>query len=258
MEKRALQDFLEDLCFGAGRLTLKARESLSGLKINAKRDKDYVTETDVAAEEYITSRIKAEFPEHSILGEEMGLTEGSGERWIIDPIDGTNSFMHGLPFYCISVAFERDGEVQLGGVYAPVLDEFFIGIKGAGAFLNDKKISVSSTKDIGMSMAVTGFACLREGKTEYGLRLFNNVVPNVRDIRRHGSAAIDTCYLAAGRFDLYWENFLNIYDLAAAKLILEEAGGILTDFSGTGENLYSEVAASNNRLHSKVLELLNK
>ncbi|MGE4285827.1 MAG: inositol monophosphatase [Phycisphaerae bacterium] len=253
-----MKDFLKTICIEAGELTLKYKHKDSALKIDAKSEKDFVTEADLAVEKLLVERILAKYPAHSILGEETGAHAGSEYRWIIDPIDGTNCFMHGHPFYSISIAIEKGDTLELAAVYAPVLGELFMAQRGKGATLNDVPIAVSETTETNNAMVATGFACLRENKAKQGLKLFCDVVPHVRDVRRHGSAAMDVCYVACGRFDFYWESYLNIYDVAAGRLILEEAGGRLTDFSGGQTKLYSEVAASNGVIHSELLRLLNK
>lgn len=250
-------DFLKEICIEAGELTLQYRQCLSALKVNAKSEKDFVTEADVAVEKLLVERILAKYPDHGILGEETGERCGSEYRWIIDPIDGTNSFMHGQPTYSISIALEKNGALELGAVCVPAFGELFMAQRGKGATLNGAPICVSGSAEMKLAMAATGFACLRENKAADGLKVFCSVVPHVRDVRRYGSAAIDLCYVACGRFDLYWENYLNIYDVAAGQLILEEAGGKITDFSGGKSKLYGEVAASNGALHAELLRLLS-
>lgn len=252
------QDFLKDIIIKAGDISLEYRNRLSSVRIDRKSAKDLVTEADVAVEKYIVSRIRENFPSHSILGEETGSFAGDSNRWIIDPIDGTTSFVHKQPFYSVSIALEQDGAVTNAAVYAPVLQELFSAEKGKGSYLNDEKISVSDCDVIEDCMLATGFACLRSGLEENNMPIFANLMPKIRGIRRYGSAAIDACYVACGRLDGYWELNLNIYDLAAGKLILEEAGGICTDFNRSDKELYSKVLATNGLLHKPLSDIINQ
>jgi myo-inositol-1(or 4)-monophosphatase len=247
-----MQEFLEDIIKQAGELTLEYRKRLSTVRVDRKSAKDLVTEADVAVEKLITAAIKNKYPAHSILGEETGLTKGDDSRWIIDPIDGTVSFVHQQPFYSVSIALERNGVITNAAVYAPVLGELFTAVKGGGAFLNGKAIKVSRCDVLGDSLLATGFACIRSGLAENNLPIFTKMMPLIREVRRYGSAAIDCCYVACGRLEGFWEYNLNIYDVAAGRLIVEEAGGKFSDFNETDSKLYSQVLATNGILHSQI------
>ncbi len=253
-----MKDFLEDTIRQAGGLSLEYRKRLSSLQVNRKSAKDLVTEADVAVEEFICERIKQAFPSHSILGEESGKTDGDENCWIIDPIDGTTSFVHHQPFYSVSIALQKADESILGAVYAPVLDELFIAEKGGGAELNGKKITVSDCRELPESVLATGFACLRADHKDNSLPIFNELMPIIRAVRRFGSAAVDLCYVACGRLDGFWEMNLNIYDIAAGKLILEEAGGVCTDFAASPDKLCEEVLAANPAIHSKISQIITE
>jgi len=247
---------LTDLITQAGEISLQYRDKLSDLKVSRKTPKDLVTEADVAVEKYIVGRIKEAYPEHAILGEESGEHSGNEYRWIIDPIDGTTSFVHHQPFYAVSIALEKAGELILAAVNAPVLGELFQGQKGGGATLNGQQIHVSQSQSISESVLATGFACLRSDLVHNNLPYFNRIAPVARGIRRFGSAAIDMCYVAAGRTDGFWELNLHIYDVAAGILILNEAGGRVTDFSDQPITDCSEIVATNSHIHKELTTVL--
>ena len=227
------------------------------MRVDPKSEKDFVTEADIAVENYLIEQIKQAWPDHSILAEETGAQSGSDWRWVIDPIDGTASFMHNLPYYSISIALEHKGAPVLAAVNAPALGELFFAEKGNGATLNGKPIHVSDCDTLTDAMLATGFACLRHNLAHNNLPYFNALAPRIRDIRRHGSAAIDLAYVACGRFDGYWELNLNAYDVAAGMLICTEAGGRVTDFSGhRTDNLPREILATNGKLHDELSNIL--
>ena len=251
-----MQDFLRDVVFSAGALSLEYRRRLGELEVSHKSKRDMVSEADIAVEEYIVGRINKEYPGHGVLGEEGG-EHGCGQyRWIIDPIDGTTSFLRGQPFYSISIAVEKDGEVILGAVNAPVLGELFTAAKGGGAFLNDQPIKVSKVKELAGCVLATGFACMRYEKERNNMPYFAKIMPLITGIRRCGSAAIDMCYTACGRLDGFWELNLNIYDLAAGILIAEEAGGMVSDFSGAAVSDYKEIVCTNGLVHGELVGII--
>ncbi|MBA3009701.1 MAG: inositol monophosphatase [Proteobacteria bacterium] len=249
--------FLKNLITRAGEMCLKEHNNLKISDVEFKNPKDLVTITDKKVEAFIIREITSRYPDHDILGEETGRS-GSSSRflWIIDPIDGTISFFHGQPFYAVSIALEKDGELILGAVYAPVLGQLFHGEKGKGAFLNDVPIHVSDTKVLMDAVMATGFACLRDGLTHNNLIYFNTIVPKLRDIRRYGSAAIDLCYVACGKLDGFWEMNLNLYDIAAGVLIVKEAAGKVSDFLGCNEFPEKGIVAANPDLHSQLTDML--
>jgi myo-inositol-1(or 4)-monophosphatase len=254
-----MKDFLREIVLAAGAMSLDYRSRLGELEVNHKSRKDMVSEADIALEEYLVGRIKEQYPDHAILGEESGSHAGSGGwRWIIDPIDGTTSFVRGQAYYSISVGVEKDGEFVLGAVYAPVLDELFTAEKGGGAFLNGEPISVSNETELVGCIMATGFACMRYDEKHNNMPYFAKVMPQIADIRRCGSAAVDMCYVACGRFDGFWELNLNIYDLAAGILIAKEAGATISDFSGSPVSDYKEILCTNGRVHDLMVDVLSK
>lgn len=250
--------FVKRLAVQAGQICSQEQKTITSNDITRKTPKDLVTKTDKKVEAFIVKEIKKAFPGQGILGEETGHhRQESPYLWIIDPIDGTTSFIHGQPFYAVSIALEKNGELILGAVYAPVFDQLFYAEKNKGAFLNGSPIQVSGTDQLIDAVMATGFACLRAEQEKNNLLHFNHIVPQLRDIRRYGSAAMDLCYLAWGRLDGYWEMNLNIYDIAAGALILTEAGGRISDFTGANDFPEQGVAAANPLLHPLLIRNLN-
>jgi myo-inositol-1(or 4)-monophosphatase len=251
-----MKDFIVELLGPASQMALEYREKLSGLQVNHKSTKDFVTEADQAIEKKIRETIRCHFPDHALCGEEYG-NEGEGRhRWIVDPIDGTSSFVFGQPFFSISIAYEYDGVVQCGAVCSPVLSETFIAEKSKGAELNGKPIKVSQRNQLNQCILSTGFACIRADLEKNNLPYVNALLPKLCDMRRYGSAALDLAYVAAGRLDGFWELNLNLYDIAAGKLLVEEAGGKVSDFQG--KQLGSEIPqifASNGIIHQEIIKL---
>jgi len=246
-------DFIKSLALEAGKLGLEESARLQDVDIHFKNEKDLVTSADRKVEAYIIGRIKEEFPGHDIYGEETGMLEnGSDYQWVIDPIDGTASFVHELPFYSVSIALRHKGKTIQAAVYSPRLEELFYAEKGHGAFLNEKRLKVSKRTRLVESILATGFACLRENWTDNNLKYFNRIMPVIRDIRRHGSAALDLCYVAAGRFDGFWEMNLKPYDYAAGILIVKEAGGKLCDFEGGSDYSGKGIIATNGKIDAEL------
>jgi myo-inositol-1(or 4)-monophosphatase len=215
-----------------------------------------VTEADIASETAIIEVIKQEFPNHFILSEEAGeIIMDSEYKWIIDPIDGTVNFANGIPLCCVSIGLERAGEVIMGAVYNPNLNEFFFAQKGFGATLNDKKIQVSEKTDVMSSCLVTGFPYTYLDTANGPLQVFERFIRNGVPIRRLGSAAIDLCWVAAGRFDGFYEHKLMAWDSAAGSLMVEEAGGRVSDFKGNKYSLYQpQILATNGKIHDDMLK----
>ena len=226
--------------------------------IDYKGEINLVTEVDKISEEMITSRINTLFPDHDILSEEFTHIErGSDFRWIIDPLDGTTNYAHGYPIFCVSIALERLDTMIVGIIYDPMLDEMFVAAKGKGAFLNGKEIHVSNTRGIIKSLLATGFPYDIREDSDNNLNYFNEMILKAQAIRRAGSAALDLAYVAAGRFDGFWELKLNPWDIAAGWLLVEEAGGIVTDMGGNNYFLESpSILASNGRIHQEMIDVL--
>lgn len=221
---------------------------------------DLVTEVDKFSEETIVQIIRDTYPDHYILSEEAGkMAQDSAYKWIIDPIDGTVNYAHGIPLCCVSIAVEKNGEMLMGAVYNPFLKELFFAEKGKGAFLNDERISVSKNKDINSAFLVTGFPYQWEDINNDPLQVFSHYVKEGLPVRRLGSAAIDLCWVACGRFDGFWEHQLNAWDSAAGFLMVEEAGGRVTDFNGNDYSPYQKrLLATNGLIHAALLETINR
>jgi myo-inositol-1(or 4)-monophosphatase len=250
-------NFLKKLAVDAGRICLEGSEHLSASDVEYKSPRDLVTVVDKRVEDYLITEIKKVYPDHAFIGEETGRSEtGSDCCWIIDPIDGTTSYVHGQPFYSVSIAFAKGGELQAGVVHAPALGQLFSAEKGKGAELNDRGIRVSATERMRESVIATGFACLRAGWKRNNMVYLNRIMPAIRDIRRCGSAAVDLAYVAAGKFDGFWELNLNIYDIAAGVLLVGEAGGTVCDFAGGSAYPEAGIVATNGRITDELMTFL--
>lgn len=232
-----------------------------GFRIEHKNIVNLVTDADHAAEQCIVDLIKTSFPDHRILAEERGAgaETTSPYHWVIDPLDGTTNFAHGFPAYCVSIGVEYEGHGILGVVFDPTRQELFIAEAGNGAFLNDTKIRVSTTQVLDQALLVTGFAYDIRETPNNNLDHFARFALRAQGLRRTGTAALDLCYVAAGRFDGFWELKLNPWDMAAGAVILREAGGTVTDFSGTSFSIFGQqLVASNGTLHQAMLSVLNR
>jgi len=231
--------------------------------IDKKGSRDLVTSVDTASEELIVRRIRERYPDDRIVAEEsapVGPGEGTGTRsraWIVDPLDGTNNFAHGYPFYCVAVAIEEAGELVTGVVYDPLRDELFAAERGGGATLNGKPIRVSDASLVGESIVATGFPYGRSESTENNLDNLGRVILSVRGIRRAGSAELDLAYVACGRLDGFWELGLKIWDVSAGGLLVLEAGGTVTLTDGSDwDHSRDDIVASNGRIHDEMVALL--
>jgi myo-inositol-1(or 4)-monophosphatase len=204
--------------------------------------------------------ITQHFPTHYILSEEAGeLPQDSNYKWIIDPIDGTINFSKGIPLCCVSIGIEKDGKMILGAVYNPIMNEFFIAEKGTGAFLNDKRIQVSAQTEVLKSCLVTGFPYTYLHTANGPIQVFERLITKGIPVRRLGSAAIDLCWVACGRFDGFYEHKLQAWDSAAGFLMVEEAGGTVTDFEGTYYSPYQpHLVATNGKIHEELLNWINQ
>ncbi|HEY5095698.1 MAG TPA: inositol monophosphatase family protein [Candidatus Eremiobacteraceae bacterium] len=217
-----------------------------------------VTEADTRSEALIRTMIAEDFPDDSVLGEEGGASGGSGTgRWIVDPLDGTTNFAHGYRCFCVSIAYEKDGALLAGAVYDPMADEMYKAERGAGASCDDKVLAVSPHADLRDGLLVTGFPPLRDVGGIPNLEMMANFMRRAQAVRRDGSAALDLCYVAAGRFEGFWEAGLHAWDVAAGALIVAEAGGRVTDYSGKPLRVdCGEMLASNGLVHDAMLEVL--
>lgn len=229
--------------------------------IDYKSAFNIVTDVDKGAERIILDILRSAFPEDGTLAEEGGAMKvGAQRRWLIDPLDGTINFTHSYPFFCTSIAFEQDGEVELGVVYNPMSDELFWAEKGGGAWLNNEKIHVSSTfKSLSESLLATGFPPDTTNSAENNLEAFARLTSMSHGVRRDGSAALDLCFVACGRLDGFWERKLAPWDIAAGSFIVREAGGRVTDLSNHGLDLDSgHILATNGLIHNEVVSVLDQ
>ncbi len=218
---------------------------------------DLVTEVDRACEEAILDVITSAFPEHAILAEESGARGADEFLWIVDPLDGTTNFAHRYPQVSVSVALSRHGQTVLGLVYDPIREELFSARRGSGARVNDWPLEVSATADLGAALLASGFPYDRREHADYYLSFFKGFMMRTQGVRRAGSAALDLCWVAAGRVDGFWEWKLKPWDTAAGALIVEEAGGRTSDFQGRPFDLFGEqTVASNGRIHQQMIEVL--
>ena len=235
--------------FFNGKFTISNKEGINNL----------VTEADHAAEKAIIEAIKKDFPDHFILSEETGEIPSESEyKWIIDPIDGTVNFTNGIPICCVSIGLEKDGDMIMGAVYNPIMEEFYFAEKDQGAFLNDKKITVSTKTALIKSCLVTGFPYTYLDTPNGPLEVFEKLIRKGIPVRRLGSAAIDLCWFAAGRFDGFYEHELQAWDSAAGFLIVEEAGGKVTDFKGDRYSPHQpHIIATNGKIHDDLVKMVN-
>ncbi|MGA9408736.1 MAG: inositol monophosphatase family protein [Bacteroidota bacterium] len=219
-----------------------------------------VTEIDKQAEALIIKKIKQHYPSHNILAEESGEQHIQSEyKWVIDPLDGTTNFTHALPIFCVSIGIELNGTIVAGAIYDPSADEMFTAEKGRGAFLNGKKIHVSSNDSLINSLLVTGFPYNVKENPNHVVEHFVKFLMEGQGVRRLGSAALDLAYIATGRLDGYWEVFLNPWDKAAGILLVQEAGGVVTDFKNNPASIYEpNTLATNGKIHDLMISVLQK
>ena len=229
------------------------------IKIEYKGDADLVTAADRKSEALIRERIREQWPSHDVLGEEEGLHDtGSEFRWYVDPLDGTTNFAHGFPVFCVSMGLEKNKQMIAGVCYDPTRDELFAAERGKGAYLNERPIHVSSISKLAESLLATGFPSHKRHKNP-NIYFYHQITLRSHGVRRAGSAALDLCSVACGRFDGFWEFNLNPWDTAAGVLMVEEAGGKITDFSGGRFQLQSrETVASNGYIHEALVDEFQK
>ncbi len=227
-------------------------------QIIKKGDIDLVTEADLEAEQSILKIIHRHFPKDNVLAEETGLHGDISDRtWLVDPLDGTTNFAHGFPFFAVSIALEIENEIVLGIVYNPYIEEYFQAAQGMGAYLNNRSIKVSKTRTLKESLLATGFPYDIHEKAETVMTLFKKMLIRAQGVRRPGSAAIDMCYVAAGRFDGFWESGLKPWDTAAGTVIVKEAGGKLSTYEGTAYDPYQKsIVAANPFIHDAMIKVL--
>jgi myo-inositol-1(or 4)-monophosphatase len=239
----------------AGDIIIGNLGHLSKEDVQTKQAFDFVTKADRWSEAVIMQTIREKFPSHRFLTEETLKQEDTGDyRWIIDPLDGTTNYIHGYPVFSVSIALEYRSEIIMGVVFDPLKDELFHAVRGEGAFLNNNKITASGVASLDRSLIATGFPFRAKEMIDHYLHAFKEIFLRVSDIRRAGSAAIDLAYVAAGRFDGFFELKLSPWDIAAGVLLIEEAGGLVTDFGGGNDYLSTgNIVAGNKKIHEDIL-----
>lgn len=254
---------LETLARKAGEILRSGYTSRPGtssqLEVSYKGPIDLVTDIDLRSETYLLNEINSRFPGHRIVSEESGLTDGDGDSlWLIDPLDGTINFSHGIPIFCVSLAFVQAGQIRLGVVYDPMREECFAAERGKGSWLNGESLHTGAAASLDHSLLVTGFPYNIRTATNTNLGHYADFSLRSMGVRRLGAAALDLCYIAAGRFDGYWETSINAWDIAAGILIAEEAGARVTKTDGNPQVLTAplSIVAANPILHPQILELL--
>lgn len=241
----------------AGDIIDRAASNRSSLKINQKGMNDYATEVDRHAENEIIDTIKSAYPEHTILAEESGEHSGNDYVWVIDPLDGTTNFIHDFPQYSISIALIHKGKTEVGVVFDPLRDELFTASRGGGASLNNHRIRVNQQTNLKGSLIGTGFPFRKQQHLNSYLSMFKAVFTDCSDIRRAGSAALDLAYVASGRLDGFWEIGLNQWDMAAGILLIQEAGGVATDFSFKDKYMESgNLIVGNPKVHQHIYKAI--
>jgi myo-inositol-1(or 4)-monophosphatase len=242
----------------AGSVINRASLDGAGLEVRSKRQNDFVTRVDTAAEEAILDVVRKAYPDHAILAEESGAAEGRAEyQWIIDPLDGTTNFIHGFPQYCVSIAIRRRDELAHGVIFDPNRNELFTTSKGGGAYLNDRRIRVSKCLRLGDALVGTGFPFREGARIDLYSSQLKNIMQKSAGVRRAGAAALDLAYVACGRLDAFWELGLSPWDMAAGALLIQEAGGLVGDLTGESGFLESgEVACATPKIFPTLLEAL--
>jgi len=256
-----MQDFLDTAIKAAQVAGALQRERLwLEHDIALKGESNLVTEVDMVCEEQIVGAIRNRYPGHDILAEEHDYVAlHSSHKWIIDPLDGTTNYAHGFPWFGISIALEIDGGVRAGVIYHPMMDELFTAVKGEGAYLNGGRIHVSRRAPLNSSLLATGFPYDRRWDNENNFANFEKIQMAARAVRRAGAAALDLAYVAAGRLDGYWECKLKPWDVAAGVLLVEEAGGEVTNHGGDPYSIYDHrIVASNGLIHGEMIEVLKE
>lgn len=244
----------------AGHVIIRNINRRPDLKIQAKAMNDFVSEVDYQAEFEIISIIRKAYPNHAILAEESGQHEGDQCEWIIDPLDGTTNYLHGIPHYCVSIAMREDSKLMLGVVYDPFKEELFCAARGKGATLNNRRIRVSTQGDISTSLIGTGLPYRTDqiASLDQYMAALRVIIEQNAGVRRAGAAALDLAYVAAGRFDGFWETGLHSWDIAAGALLVQEAGGLISDPHGGHDYLQSgDVVAANSKLYKNLITTIN-
>jgi myo-inositol-1(or 4)-monophosphatase len=256
---------LEEATRGAGAILLSHRGKLRAIEF--KSEIDLVTEADRNSEAFIVNLLQRRFPDHAILAEESGALAGAGKgvaagepaewRWVIDPLDGTTNYAHGLPIFCVTIALQHRGSTVAGTVLAPVLGEYYTAWLGGGAWLNGERIHVSPTSELSKSLTVTGFPYDRRTNVEHYMRIFGRILSRTRGVLRWGSAAYDLANVASGRLEAFWEEKLHPWDTVAGDLLVREAGGRVSAFDGSAYSIFDpSMLATNGAIHEGMMRLI--
>ncbi|MEO4000749.1 inositol monophosphatase family protein [Mesorhizobium sp. CAU 1732] len=261
MARSAIINVMVQTAMKAGRSLARDFGEVQNLQVSLKGPGDYVSQADRKAEEIIYTELSKARPGYSFLMEERGEVEGDDgqHRWIVDPLDGTTNFLHGIPIFAISIALERQGQIVAGVVYNPAMDELYTAERGGGAFMNDRRLRVAARKNLSDTVVSTGIPHLGRGHHGHALIDLKNVMGETAGIRRLGAASLDLAWVAAGRFDGYWESWLAPWDLAAGILLVREAGGFCSDRNG-GQEMFDDgsIVAGNEAIHKALLKTLQK
>jgi myo-inositol-1(or 4)-monophosphatase len=261
MARSALLNVMVDAARKAGRSLTRDFGEVENLQVSHKGPADFVSAADRKAEQILRDELLKARPTWGFLGEEGGATEGSdpSHRWIVDPLDGTTNFLHGIPIFAISIALERQGQLVAGVVYNPVMDELYVAERGSGAFMNDRRLRVAARHDLKACVIGTGIPFLGHGDHPKALRQIGSVMGEVAGIRRCGAAAIDLAWVASGRLDGFWEQPLNPWDMAAGIVLIREAGGFVTDLDGRDRMFETGgIVAGNENVHRRLSAILAK
>ncbi|MEW5422424.1 inositol monophosphatase family protein [Amorphus sp. 3PC139-8] len=261
MARSAILNVMVQAAMKAGRALARDFGEVENLQVSRKGPGDFVSAADRKAEDIIRAELQKARPGYGFLMEESGVTEGSDpqHRWIVDPLDGTTNFLHGIPIFAVSIALERQGQIMAGVILNPVSDELYVAERGRGAFLNDRRLRVSARRDLADAVIATGIPHLGRGDHARFLGELRVIMNEVSGIRRAGAAALDLAWVAAGRYDAFWEHGLKPWDMAAGMLMVREAGGFVSDLAGRDRIFETgEIAVGTELIHRDLLALLKR
>jgi myo-inositol-1(or 4)-monophosphatase len=261
MARSALLNVMVQAAMKAGRSLARDFGEVQNLQVSRKGPADFVSNADLSAEKIIHDELKLARPDYGFLMEESGSQPGVDpqHRWIVDPLDGTTNFLHGIPFFAVSIALERDGDIVAGVVYNPALDELYAAERGTGAFLNDRRMRVAGRSEMKNCVIGTGIPFMGHGDHIRHMREQHAMMGKVAGIRRPGAAALDLAFVAAGRFDGFWEHDLKAWDMAAGIILIREAGGLVSDLDDRQLMFDKQnIVAGNGKIHKDLLSIINK